>query len=305
VLRGGALREARAAVGRRGERRDRALCQTRLLVEVARRVAEPTEGLPRGSRPTVRLGLYRQAAYWALIAGRPDGGAPGGGDAPPDLAAAWAGADQERLRQAAGGDAALDGLEQMLIHRSRPDALDITDEDAARARAFVDGLVADLDAPRRRVDRIRIGRWLRVGLCVLVIALFAWGVHRLSLGRNVLAGKPFRTSSTWDGCSGDPGCQALLFHTNPEFNPWVEYDLGPHPATFHRIEVTNRGDCCAERAIPLVVEVSNDRTSWTEIARRDDDFSTWTVKVAPTTARYFRLRVPRSSTFHLKDVVLR
>ena len=76
VVQKGALREARAAVIPRGDRRNRAVCQARLLLEVARRVAEPVEGFPPGSRATVRLGLYRQAAYWTLVASRHDDAEP-------------------------------------------------------------------------------------------------------------------------------------------------------------------------------------------------------------------------------------
>ena len=83
MLRRHALREARTAVIPRGARRDRAVCQARLLLEVARRVAEPVEGFPPGARPPVRLALYRQAAYWALVASRPDEG-----DAPQNIGAA-------------------------------------------------------------------------------------------------------------------------------------------------------------------------------------------------------------------------
>jgi hypothetical protein len=298
VLRSRALLEARAAIPRRGDRRDRALCQARLLEEVARRVAEPVEGLPRGSRSTVRFGLYREAVYWALVASNP------GADPLPDLATAWAATDRQGLRRAAPDDATLTMLERSLVERPPPDPLDVADEEVTRTRTFVEGLIADLDAPRRRVDRIRLQRWLRLGLIALVVAIAAWGLHQLSLGANLLTGKPFRTSSTWEGCASDAGCQALLFHTNPEFNPWVEFDLGA-PRTFHRIEVGNRNDCCAERAVPLIAEISNDRVSWREIARRDDDFTNWTVKLPPTTGRYFRLRVARQSTFHLKSVALR
>jgi hypothetical protein len=151
---------------------------------------------------------------------------------------------------------------------------------------------------------IRATRFLRLGLVALALVVLVWGAYRLSLGPNLLANKPFRTSSSWSGCSGDPGCQALMFHTDPEFNPWVEFDLGG-PKTFHRLEVTNRGDCCADRTIPLVAESSDDRINWREISRRETEFSSWIVKFPPRTARYLRLRVARHSTFHLKDVSLR
>ena len=299
VLRRDALRDARAAVVPRGDRRDRALCQARLLLEVARRVAEPVEGFPPGSRAAVRLGLYREAAYWALAASRNDAG-----DAPATLAGAWAGEDPERLRRAGKDDAAVDWLRRTLADRGGPDPLDVTEEDADRALAFVESLIGELDAPRRRVAIVLAHRWLRIALVVLALLLISWGLYRLALGPNLLAGKPFHTSTTFYGCSADAQCQGLLFHTEAELNPWVEFDLGA-PKSFHRLEVTNRSDCCSERTIPLVAETSNDRVSWKELARRDTEFSTWTVKFPPRTARYLRLRVARHSTFHLKDVALR
>jgi len=302
ALRRKALREARAAVVPRGDRRDRALCQTRLLLEMGRRVAEPVERLPPGSRPAVRLGLYRQAAYWALAAALP--GARDG-ELPLTFEAAWTAADPDRLRRAVPDEATRDLIRHPLADRSRPDPLTTTDADAETARVFVEELLGELEAPRRRVARVLVHRWLRIGFLAVALAGLAWGVHRISLGPNLLAGKPFRTSTSWNGCAGDAGCRALLFHTDPEFNPWVEFDLGA-PKTFHRLEVTNRRDCCTERAVPLVAEVGNDRVAWKEIARHDDEFfATWTATFRPTTARYLRLRVARHSTFHLEDVALR
>jgi hypothetical protein len=299
VLRRQALREARADVPARGARRDRAVCQARLLLEVARRVDEPVERFPPGARPPVRLALYRQAAYWALVAARTDEG-----EAPADLNAAWASADPERLRRAAQGDLNQEAVKRLLVDRAEPDPLDVADEDAARARDFTQTLLAELDGPKRRLERTLFQRWWRVSLLLVVLAAAAMGVRKLSLGSNLLADKPMRVSSSWSGCSQDAGCQAVLFHTDHEMNPWVEFDLGARK-TFHRLEVTNRGDCCSERAIPLVAEVSDDRATWTQIGRRDGEFSTWTLTFPPKTARYLKLHVARMSTFHLKDVALR
>ena len=91
----------------------------------------------------------------------------------------------------------------------------------------------------------------------------------LMLGPNLAAGQPFRLSSTfsgWAGCVANNGCSGLMFHTETENNPWVEIDLGA-PKKVRRVEVVNRGDCCADRATPLVAEVSTDRVTWTQVAR--------------------------------------
>ena len=299
MLRSNALREARTAVPARGDRRDRALCQARLLLEVAKRVAEPVEGFPPGSRPSVRLGLSRQAAYWALVATGSADGAP-----PADLAAAWAGVDPERLRRAAHDDITLESLQRLLVEQSAPDPLDVPEEDAARARDFVQALLADLDAPRRRIDRTLFQRWWRLSLVALVVLIAALGVRKLALGPNMLTDKPFRLSSSWAGCASDSGCQALLFHTEHETNPWIEFDLGT-AKTFHQLNVTNRNDYCGERAVPMSAEISSDRVTWKELGRKETEFSTWTLKFPPKTARYLKLRVNKFSAFHLKDVALR
>jgi hypothetical protein len=101
----------------------------------------------------------------------------------------------------------------------------------------------------------------------------------------------------------DSECTSLLFHTDPENNPWVEFDMGK-PTTFHRIDVKNRTDCCSDRAVPLIVEISTDHTTWTEIGRKDVEWTSWTINVPPKTARYIKLHVPKNVAFHLKKVAV-
>jgi len=245
------------------------------------------------------MGLSRQAIYWTLVGARSDDAAP-----PSDLAGAWSAADPERLRRAAHDDVNLQELKRSLIDVSRPDPLDISEQDAERARDFAQALLDELDGPRRRVERTLAKRWSRVALVAALLILAVFGVRKIVLGPNLLEDKPLRLSSSWSGCSGDAGCQGLLFHTDAEQNPWAEWDLGARK-TFRRLEVNNRTDCCSDRTIPLVAEISDDRATWREIGRRDTEFTTWVLKVSPKTARYLRLRIPRHSTFHLKDVALR
>ena len=59
---------------------------------------------------------------------------------------------------------------------------------------------------------------------------------RLTTGQNLAEGKPFRTSSTWSGwaaCQADGSCSDVIFHTDEQMNPWVEYDLGA-PKKIHQ-----------------------------------------------------------------------
>jgi hypothetical protein len=179
------------------------------------------------------------------------------------------------------------------------------DEDAAAARAFLERLLWNADATRRQIERLLVRRFVAVVGIALVLALLVLGVRALMLGSNLAAGKPMRTSSAWSGCSSDPMCDGvLLFHTNPENEPWVEFDL-LKPTTIKRIDLTNRQDCCFDRTVPLVVEFSQDRVQWIEVGRRVEEFSSWSLKIPPRKARYVRLRIARASTFHLKDVVIR
>jgi hypothetical protein len=297
MLRPTALREARAVLAA-GDAGAAAIRQAKLLAEVARRVADPVEPLPAGSRAAVLLALYREAVTWALVAGLPDGAGAR------DLAALWAEHPPEKLL-AAGKDAAtVEAARAALVDMPSPVPLEATDEQAKRARIVAEGLVWELDAPRRRVDRVLGQRWIRLILTSAVVVAAFLGVRKLALGPNLAANKPFRTSSSWSGCAADPPCRGLLFHTDSQTNPWVEFDLGA-PKAIHRIEVTNRGDCCGERTIPLVAELSSDGVRWTEVARRETEFSTWTAKFPRQAARYVRLRVPRDTVLHLEDVAIR
>jgi hypothetical protein len=299
LLRTDAMRTARAAAPDPGSDRARAVEQSRLLVEVARRVAEPPEALPPGARPPILIGLYREAAYWALVGGRAETAAR-----PADLKAAWTESDHDSLVRAAGDARTLTDVQRVLLPEGARGFLDETDDEAARARAFAEALVWQLDAPRRQLERVVGQRWSRVVLTGVAVIAAVLGLRALVLGPSLSVGKPFRTSSSWSGCAADPACGGLMFHTNNELNPWVELDLeAVHK--IHRIDVTNRTDCCSERAVPLVVQVSTDRVKWTEVGRRDTTFSSWTVKFPPTAARYVKLTVPGQATFHLEEVAVR
>jgi hypothetical protein len=274
-----------------------ALEQARLLVEVARRVAKPVEALPPGSRAAARLTLYRDAVYWALVAGHP------AAEVPPDLRTAWLTQGSATFAALASDPNAMRIVERALLEVP-PTSLAVTEADADTVGAFAEALVDELDAPRERVERIRGQRWARFIATACAFVLLGYGVRVAALGPNLAADKPFHPSTSWSGCVTDPACVGLAFHTDFQNEPWAVLDLGRR-TTFHRVEVTNRQDCCSERAVPLVVEVGDDEVHWREIARRDEQFSTWTIKLTPLTARYLRFKVTRQTTFHLQRVAVR
>src|SRR3954470_16294836 len=148
IFRSAALREARSQALGPDENRARCLQQSRLIAEVARRTVTPVEALPGGSRAAVLIALYRDAAYWALAAGLPPGT-----PAPPDLPTMWGAYTPEQLPHAVRDPANLAVLTRIFIDQKAPAAgLQATEEDAARARAFVDAVLWDLDVWQRRID---------------------------------------------------------------------------------------------------------------------------------------------------------
>jgi len=302
IFRGAALREARAGLSRGPDGRQPAQRQAKLLLEVARRVAEPGDALPPGAHPAVRLGLYRDAIYWALAARRADADRP-----PADLRALWDASNPQTSAPSPPDNEASAALRKTLFDDYDPRSLAVTDEDAGRAGAFAEALVWDLDAPRRAIEKVLIQRWLRFALVGAALLLLVIGARALLLGPNLAEGKPFRLSSTfsgWAACVAANGCMGLLFHTETDSGPWIEFDLGA-PKKVSRIEVINRGDCCADRAVPLIAEVSGDRASWTQVARRDAPFGSWKASFPAKVARYVRLRAARRTVLHLQGVAIR
>ncbi|MDP1822556.1 MAG: discoidin domain-containing protein [Archangium sp.] len=162
--------------------------------------------------------------------------------------------------------------------------------------------VRRLEVPEVAAQRASAIRWFKVlSVVTVVIAVVALAV---SLSREgpvepgLLAGKPFRVSSKLGRDSGNP---RLLFHTESQLAPWVEYDL-QQPTVVQEVSVENRSDCCDERVLPLVVEASDDQATWRELARRTEPFSRAVISFAPVRTRYLRLRVDRTSFLHLEAV---
>lgn len=173
---------------------------------------------------------------------------------------------------------------------------------------------AALDAverPSRELDNIWFARLVRIIVPLVVLTAGALGgtaaVHRAT----VLAETqyPWKASSTY---SAEKGCESphqecaetrFFFCTDHQDNPWVEFDLGKS-APVSRIVVKNRTDCggCAERAVPLVVEVSQDRETWKEVARQKDSFVDWKAQFPAEEARWVRLRSLKRTYLHLQQV---
>lgn len=306
--RGESLRRVRAYTKTLPTLEQTRLAHAQRAFELAQRAHDPIEPLRSGSSLALAISLYREAAYWALLA--QDASYSG-----KTLAQLFDALPQDLFELC--GPHKLPDLKLALVERSFVETADLAAErlpqDAELARDFVQALLDRKLEPRTRTGRLLLQRTVRsLGPLALLVAA-VWGavvgVQRSMLKPDLAAGKPWRASSSLETCRPqDHYCaQAhtdIFFHTVEEVEPWVELDLRK-PTTFSVVDVTNRSDCCPDRAVPLAVEVSNDQTSWREVARRADTFSEWRAKFKPQTARYVRLRALRRTLLHLEKVAVR
>jgi hypothetical protein len=151
-------------------------------------------------------------------------------------------------------------------------------------------------------------RWFRA------VALALLGLLVVFIPR--LFGKPswfdykWRASSTHSdyaisGTLGaSAGAEGAFFHTNEQQGPWLLIDMNA-ARSIREIEVKNRTDCCFERALPLIAEVSTDGKSFSLVGWRDKVFAEWTVRFEPRVARYVRLRADANTYLHFAGVAIR
>lgn len=181
--------------------------------------------------------------------------------------------------------------------------------DVATLRAVAEALLYTLDVSLQRYTPPALARAAKVALVLLVLAWFGVSIHRyLDDRRNLARGMPWRASTTTQlgckspaqACLESPG---FFFHTQEENQPWLEIDLGA-VRPISSVKVTNRADCCGDRAIPLVLEVSTDQQAWTQVAQQTEVFSVWDPEFAATEARWVRLRVAKRSSMHLISVAV-
>jgi F5/8 type C domain len=186
-----------------------------------------------------------------------------------------------------------------------PNALDADLAHDAHLRALV-SLEADHQALASVVRRRQLMFGLGVLAGCLIAALAVWGVSKARQPVDLALGKPWTTSSKFADCRpalGDCGGypMTVFFHTIAEAEPWFRIDLG-QPTAFSALTVVNRKDMLRPRAVPLVLEVSDDGATYREVQRHNEVFDVWTPQFPTVTARYVRLRVARHSTLHLEAV---
>ncbi len=257
--------------------------------------------------------LYRQAAHWAALALSPGLSAE---EASSVQSPDWSQIERGMFTPPAEGVSSAEASRELVSSKGFDYFAELSLDDQRRARvslqALAQGLLDELDAPQTAVETLRTQRTLRIALvplCVLAAILAGWWSNESRLARSELtAGKSWQTSSNYGlgGCNSPEqlceGNKGYFFHTrSDDKNPWVEFDLAAD-VQVSKVTVENREDCCEERAVPLVIEVSQDRAAWQEVARSVAKFSTWRATFAPVHARYVRLRIPRPTALHLHRV---
>jgi hypothetical protein len=299
-----AAARARSGVGARELELER---RARVAAQLAAQAFEPRERFADGDATFLACELYRESVYWALCAQlrSPATAAP----APSVL---WGALDPELLGRVAPDEVEAEALRTAFVGQSFATFAELATDAQVRCaqqlRALSMLLLERLDEAQKKIDALWVERGLRIALIVLVgvIAVLV-SVALDRLGPDLARGRPWRASSDWNtgGCkSPQQDCEDspyYFFHTRPQTDPWVEIDLGA-PTAFTKVRVENREDCCYERAVPLVIESSNDRARWEQLAWRKQPFTRWTAEMPPTKARFVRVRVKGPGPLHLKAV---
>jgi hypothetical protein len=200
----------------------------------------------------------------------------------------------------------LRGLDAAALWEIAPTAQQVTDLERLARGAF-----ELAERPLQELENIWFARLLRVGVPIVLLVAFGLAggtaIYRNALLRETEL--PWKASSTY---SGEKGCESphqecaetrFFFCTNEQDNPWIEFDLGKG-GSVSRLKVKNRVDCpsCADRAVPLVVEVSTDHKEWKEVARRTQTFEEWQATFPKEKARWVRLRALKRTFLHLQQV---
>jgi hypothetical protein len=271
----------------------------------ADRLLDPPEGSARA--PELARALFVEASHWLLRAADVEKVEP-----------------DSLVRMATAAETAAPALAGWLALHRVPDVLSWSRETFAepstnqlRTIREVQEWVHDLG---RRVAeqatlaaQLRAKRWLRIGPVLLglfvALAFASNAALRGRQGPDLALGKPWRASSSAETCRPALGQCAgaytkIFFVTNEEDSPWVEVDL-LSSQQISRVEVANRRDFGADRAFPLLVELSVEGQKYFRVGDRTEPFTEWETTFTPQQARYVRLRVTKRTTFHLERISVR
>jgi hypothetical protein len=293
---GSRARELRARAGRFNPRAEVLAMRARMADAIARQALAPPEPYEESKPDAVVCELFRQSIHWSLEARRELEPRAESESTP---ASAESEESEKFAREIVGRSF------EDLAELGEREQTDLVEKLGECSRALLEPLVSK----RLEARRLWVTRAIRIGMTSLAVVLgITYGAKKLEDWRDLARGRPWKASSEFPQaagckspeqmCSESPG---YFFHTAHQESPSIEFDLG-ETKTISAVVVQNRADCCAERAIPLVVEVSEKPGEWREVRRRTKDFKTWHGRFPATPARSVRLSVPRGTFLHLLRV---
>ena len=162
----------------------------------------------------------------------------------------------------------------------------------------------------RTPRQLRVARVIRIIVsAIAIVVLLWWSLSILLSTPNVALRKPVRASSLrgmTDGSGFTNGNVESTYgvHTETEASPWISVDLGS-VMSLSKVKVYGRGDGWANESVPLVLEISVDGETFTEVDRRADpvgQFLPWTSKRDGEKARWVRVRLPRQGYIALSEI---
>jgi hypothetical protein len=169
-------------------------------------------------------------------------------------------------------------------------------------------LVGPMGIRASEVKRLVFVRRFRIAVAaVCVLSGLSWLWARVMSDKNLALGKTVTVVTQSKTVRADPrnvvdgDRDNLGFHSEDAVDQTVTIDLGG-ARPLHRVDVYNRADCCQERAIPLVLQLSDDGQTYRDVARRTEQFDVWRANVRPTSARYVRLLHPSRGILHLSEI---
>ena len=292
------LAVARQQVAGVSEARRLDLRVARAIVHFADGIAEPVEAPPFALQLPAVIILHREALLALARYQAPD--------APTPVATA---ALDKVPAELSSRDGAIDLLRPTLTLSAAELARRPADEQQRVAEAGRALIGAWLELALRGESQVRaigLRRLVLVAAVAAFVLVVGLGGYFIVRGPNILDGRAWRTSSMLFTCHPEQhdcggSVTDIFFCTAEDESPWIEYDLGGNKH-FTKVVVKNRTDCCSERAVPLVLEASDDRTTWRQLAIQSAPFKTWSPSLGKERARYLRLRVPRRSFLHLEAV---
>jgi hypothetical protein len=290
--------------------RKHCLFQAETSLQIAHKILDPNDGIALGQVQPLAIEIYRHCIYWLLAAKYLDSQPLPSNltELVAQLPSTWR--KEVQVSESQWEQVQLVLLEENLMAHSFQSAHLLT-EHLSNLQKFTSFLQNSVTFPERTTIRQRrIRHTKRTGIVLLIVMITAIVG---AFGYWVIRPKDLAQLHPWKSSSGYPNFIAdlhtvdgskseIFFHTNQDPTPWIEFDVG-NQQSVSKVRVQNRKEgTFASRAVPLVIEVSTDHTSWTEVARKNEPFHVWQAKFSPTNTHYVRLRVLKKSFLHLENV---